>query len=132
MSKGDAAVWQVIGFVSFSLIDGFNLVYLSAGCIFGFGIQFHPVGCQCTQFYPLVVRIVVANDDARTGLGTWGGIAIYIHVHFGTLFLFLQRRQTGVLTLYVGTFFVEGWYHTVDGGGGYLGIREDGDSGSCS
>ena len=94
-------------------------------------MKINPVGCQCTELQPLVVGVVITNLDSRTEIWILGGMCIDIHIRFCSVFLFFECRQSRFYSFAVGTFSVECRNRIVYCGRSNLGIRHQGDLGTC-
>ena len=84
-------------------------------------LEIHLVGSQGSQFYPLVVGVVITDDDRDAEFRILGGIGIYIPVVISRL-----------LSFSLGTGFIERRHHTVYRGGSDRRVGHHRDSGSCS
>ena len=99
----------------------FNTVYLTMLFSIYLYLEIHLVGSQGSQFYPLVVGVVITDDNRDTEFRILGGIGIYIPVVISRLLAFC-----------LGTIFIERRHHTVYRGGSNRRVGHHRDLGSCS
>ena len=104
--------------MSFSCDDEFWFLDSAMCFIINFCMKGHPVGSLHLYFHPLVVRVVVPYYNRYAYIRINGGVTVYIHIGFNAfaLFLFFERRKSGFLAFYVGTFSVECRHYAINGG----------------
>ena len=128
------AIFQFFAFVAFTCYNRLDIVLAddATGVIIGICMQGYPVGCKYTEFQPLVVGVIIANIDGRSEGCILCSMCIDIHIRFCSVLFFFECRQSRFLSFAVGTFSVECRNRIIYCGRSNLGIRQQGNLGTCT